>query len=236
MGVSNITRFPGGVSNVSDGNVFNNLKFPDFSNYHLLFDDFDKYTAAQWSVGGVNPVAPALAAGDGGILSMATTGASGDSNFVQQAANSFFVTQATGVVAGKAMGFRARGQVDNATLGLLAFGLQIPVAANNFLTPADGIFLRKPAADTNVYLVHRVGNAETLSAALGTIADATPFEVSFFYDGTTNIVAALNGTVKASITVPTLTAVGLRVTAGVQANSAAARTLLLDQLVAFKER
>jgi hypothetical protein len=132
--------------------------------------------------------------------------------------------------------FRARAQVDNATLALFSLGLQIPVAANNFLTAADGIYIRKPAADTNVYLVSRVGGVETLSAALGTVADATQFEVSFAYDGAGNITAALNGQVRASITPASTTAVGLRITAGVQANSAAARTMLLDQLVCYKER
>ncbi len=225
-----ITRYPNGVTNAFDNAIFTNLKIPDRTIYHEFVDDFDKYTAAQWSVGGVNPVAPALAAGDGGILSMATTGASGDSNYVQQAANAFFV------VAGKKMFFRARAQVDDATLAQFSLGLQIPVAANNFLTPADGIYIRKPAADTNVYLVSRVGSVETLSAALGVITAGTQFEVSFAYDGQGNIAAALNGQVKASITPAAITAVGLRVTAGVQAGSAVARTMLLDQLVAFKER
>lgn len=225
-----VTRYPNGVTNQFDNSIFTNLKVPDPSVYHPFFEDFDQFTAAQWSQGGVNPGATALAAGDGGILSMATTGASGDSNYIQQAANAWTFQ------SGKKLFFRVRGQLDDVTLGLLAFGLQIPVAANNFLTPADGIFLRKPAADTNVYLVSRVGSVETLSAALGVLTNATPFELSFAYDGQGNIAAALNGQVKASITPASLTAVGLRVTAGVQANSAAARTLLLDQLVCMKER
>lgn len=227
---NSVSRYPNGLTNKFENDIFANLKIPDVSCYHALYEDFDVYTAAQWSVGGVNPVAPALAAGDGGILSMATTGASGDSNYIQQAANAWTIA------AGKKFFFRARAQVDDATLALVALGLQIPVAGNNFLTPADGIFIRKPAADTNVYLVSRVGSVETLSAALGTITAGTQFEVSFAYDGQGNIAAALNGQVRASITPASITAVGLRVTAGVQANSAVARTMLFDQLVAYKER
>lgn len=223
-----ITRYPGGVTNVPDNSVFANLKVNDPSSYHAFFDDFDRYTAAQWVVGGVNPVAPALAAGDGGILSMATTGALNDSNFVSTAVPGF-------TLGTKRLFFRLRGQVDNATNAAMAAGFQVAVAGNNFLTPADGLFLRKPAADTNWYLVHRVGGVEILSAALGTIADATPFSVGLATDGQ-NVVGAVNDVVRGSITVPTFTAVALKVVAGVVSGTAAARTLLLDQLVAFKER
>lgn len=225
-----VSRFPNGVTNAFDNAVFTNLKVPDRSIYHEYFEDFDRYTAAQWVAGGVNPVAPALVAGDGGIISMATTGASGDSNFLQQ-----LVTAWT-FAAGKKVFFRARASVDDATLAQFSLGLQVAVAGNNFLTPADGVYIRKPAADTNVYLVSRVGSVETLSAALGVITAGTQFEVSFAYDGQGNIAAALNGQVKASITPASIAAVAMRVTAGVQAGSAVARTMLLDQLVCFKER
>lgn len=225
-----VSRYPNGVTNRFDNDVFANLKVPDRSIYHEFIEDFDRYTAAQWVAGGVNPVAPALAAGDGGIISMATTGASGDSNFLQQLVTAFTL------VAGKKVFFRARATVDDATLAQFALGLEVAVAGNNFLTPTDGVFLRKPAADTNVYLVSRVGGVETLSAALGAVVAATPFEVSFAYDGAGNIAAAFNGNVRASITPASIAAVAFRVTAGVQAGSAVARTMLLDQLFCAKER
>lgn len=225
-----VSRFPNGVTNKFDNDIFANLKVADRSIYHDYFEDFDRYTAAQWVAGGVNPVAPALVAGDGGIISMATTGASGDSNFLQQ-----LVTAWT-FAAGKKLFFRARATADDATLCQMAFGLQVAVAGNNFLTPTDGVFIRKPAADTNLYLVSRVGGVETLSAALGVITAAVPFEVSLAYDGQGNIAAALNGQVRASITPASIAAVAMRVTAGVQAGSAVARTMLLDQLVCIKER
>lgn len=231
-----VTRFQNGVTNAADNAPFNNLKVPDRTVYHEFNDDFDKYTAAQWAVGGVNPVAPVLAAGDGGILAMATTGANADSNYIQQAANAYFLTQGSAVVQGKRTGFKFRGILDDVTAGLLGAGLQIAVAANNFLTPADGLFLRKPAADTNIYLVHRVGGVEILSLAMGVLTNAVAFEAGFWYDGQTNVLGFLNGQNKVSITVPVLTAVGLRVTVGVQANTVAARTLSLDQLYAAKER
>lgn len=225
-----ITRFPNGSNNLLENDPFGNLIVNDRSLYHEMAEDFDKYTAAQWAVGGVNPVAPVLVAGEGGVLSMATTGAAADSNWIQG------LFTAWSVVAGKPLFFRIRATLDDVTAGVWAAGLQVTVAGNNFLTPTDGVFLRKPVADTNVYLVSRVGGVETLSASLGVLTNAVQFEADFFYDGLGNIVGGLNRQQKASITPASITAVALKHTVGVLANSVAARTLLLDQLVSMKAR
>lgn len=226
-----ITRFPNGVTNVAENDVLANLKIPDLSQYHLRYEDFDLYTAAQWVVGGAGaPVAPALVVGDGGLISLANSAADNDNNFIQQ-----LVTAWT-LVAGKKLSFIARAQVDDATQCDIALGLQIAVAANNFLTPADGIFLRKDDDALNFFLVSRVGGVETVSAAFGPIANATQFSVGFHYNGAGNIIASLNGVVRASITPASLTAVALRLTAGVQNGTAVSRTMLLDQVMIAKER
>lgn len=223
-------RYPYGVNNVSPHKIFNDLTIPDISGLHWFYEDFDKYTAAEWVVGGVNPVVAALAAGDGGILSMATTGAANDSNFIQQAATAWTLA------AGKQLWFKAIAQVDNASLAAMAFGLQVAVAANNFLTPTDGVFLRKAAAGTSVVLVSRVGSVETVTASLGNIADATKFDVEFYYDGKGSIWAGIGGNMTQVAVPAAITAVPLRITAGVLGSTAAARTMLLDQLYCVKER
>lgn len=227
----NITRWPNGFTNHSEDGVFGSLPVPDQARMHTYLEDFDRYTAAQWVVGGVGtPVAPLLVAGDGGILSLTNSAASGDNNWIQQAVTSWtFVT-------GKRVFFKCLATVDDATLAVFAAGLQVAVAANNFLTPADGVFIRKPAADTNVYLVSRVGGVETLSVALGVITSATQFNIELSYDGSGNIVAGLNGVVKASITPAAITAVPLKTTFGIQNGSAVIRVGLLDQLACYKER
>lgn len=224
-----ITRFPNGLNNVLDNGTLTNLKIPSLTSVHQFFEDFDRYTAAQWSVGGVNPVAPALAAGDGGVLSMATTGANGDSNFVQQAANAWTLSSSKRVFAS------FRFQVDSALNAAIAAGFQVTVAANNFLTPADGLFIRKAAAGTSFVLAHRVSGVEIVSSAFGTLADNTSIEISLASDGS-NVVAGVNGVNAVSITVPTYTVVVQRLTFGVQAGTAAARTALLDQIFAVKDR
>lgn len=224
-------RYPNGVTNNPPTDIFNRLVIPDISDLHFFLDDFDKYTAAQWVVGGVGtPVAPALVAGDGGVLSVANSAADNDNNWIQQ-----LVTAWT-FASTKQLWFRARGTIDDATQSDLAFGLQVAVAGNNFLTPTDGVFIRKDDDALTMVLVSRVGGVETASTTLGSLANATAFDLAFYYDGKGTISAALNNGQQRRITPAAITAVALRVTAGVQNGSAAARTLLLDQLYCVKER
>lgn len=227
---NSVVRFSGGVNNKFDNDVLASLKCNDRTIYHEYMNDFDLYTAAQWLVGGAGtPVAPALTSGDGGIISLTTTAAQNDSNYISAAAPSVILA------AGKRTFFKARAQVDSALNAAIALGLQMTVGSNNFLTPADGLYLRKPAADLNFYLVSRVGGVETLSAALGPIADATYFEVAFAYDGQGNVVGGIGGAAKASIT-STLTTATLKPVAGVLAGTAVLRTMLLDYLYVADER
>jgi hypothetical protein len=222
-----ITRFPGGVTNSPDNSPFANLKINNPGGYHAFFEDFDKYTAAQWTVGGVgSPVTPALAIGDGGILQLTTSAASGDSNFVQQFLAGWTLDSA------KRLFFSARFAFNTASLTAGAFGL-MNAAPAALLTPADGIFVRRDAAGTFT-LEHRIGGVATTSVSFGApMVDATFVDVSLATDGL-NVVAGINGQTGASITVPAFTAVNLKVTAGVANGTGALRIMSLDQLVCFK--
>lgn len=230
-----VTSFAGGVSTQKYPHPFMNLGFPDPGRFSTVWEEFNYYTAAQWTVGGAGaPVAPALVAGDGGILSMANSAADNDSNFISLGTAT--VTQFTHSST-KRLFFMARAQVDDATQCDMAFGLQVTVAANNFLTPADGIFLRKADDGLTFVMVSRVGGVETVSSAFGTVVAATKFEVCFTYEPHEGaFYAGFNGVLQASIRPTSVTAVGLRVVAGVQNGSAVARTMLLDTLLCAKER
>lgn len=230
-----VTGFPTGVSTRSSPHPFMNLGFPDPGRFNSVYEDFNYYTAAQWTVGGAGtPVAPALVAGDGGILSMANSAADNDSNFISLGTAT--VTQFS-FTSTKRMFFMARASVDDATQCDMAFGLQVTVAANNFLTPADGIFLRKADDGLTFVMVSRVGGVETVSSAFGTVVAATKFEACFCYEPHEGaFYAGFNGVMQASIRPTSITAVGLRVVAGMQNGSAVARTMLLDTLICAKER
>lgn len=227
------TRFPDGVNNVSPNNVLADLPIPDQGKGFLFLDDFTRYAAAEWVVGGVNAEVVALANGINGILSMATSAADNDNAYIQHGPATILPWSIT---AGKKSFFSARAQVDNATLCDMVFGFQVAVAADNFLTPTGGIFIRKLAGQTDFTLVSVQASIETVSGSLGAVVAGTPFEVSFYYDGKGRITAGLNGNVVVSITPSIIATGGTKITVGVQAGSAAVRTMLLDQLMCFKER
>lgn len=224
-------RYPNGVTNVAPQSVFNRLTIPDPTELHVFYEDFDQYTAAQWVVGGVGaPVAPALVAGEGGILSVVNSAADNDNNWIQQAVTAWSIQ------VNKQLWFRARVQVSDATQTDIALGLQIVVAANNFLTPADGIFLRKDDDALGIKFVSRIGGVETATANFFNIASNTQFSAQFYYDGNGNFLAGINDVVLGRLTPATITAVALKVTAGVQNGDAVARTMLVDQILCVKER
>jgi hypothetical protein len=225
-----ITRFPNGVNNFFDNQGFNNLKVPDSSVYHWFFEDFDKYTAAEWVTGGVGtPVAPLLVAGDGGLLQLSNSAASGDNNWLQQ------TLPAWNIVAGKKLFFRARLSINAVAFGAVVAGLQVAVAANNILTPTNGIFLRKSASNTGMELVSRSTSVETASATVGDYTGGQ-VDVFFAYDGNGNFIAGANNNPAVSITPAALPAGPLGIVVGVQNTSAASRVLVVDQIFVAKER
>src|SRR5262249_5851515 len=84
-----VTRYPGGITNSKVGSLLQDLKMPDPAFYHSIFDDFDKYTAADWVVTETDSGATeALAAGDGGLLLLQNTAANADLVSLQYAGGS----------------------------------------------------------------------------------------------------------------------------------------------------
>lgn len=237
MPVNNVSRFSGGLGNVLDNNIYANFGIPDRTLVHSFLEDFDLFLATMWTVGGVGTPTRALVAGDGGILAIANSAAGADNSWIQ---GSIGYTPA----ATRRLYFRARASVDDATNAVVALGLQIAVAANNFLTPVNGIFFLKSAAQTGMVLRNRAASVTTDTASLGAVVAAQQFEVAFAIDLGTNVIAAAfqantalgPAPIVATLTPAALPVVGLGVVAGCQNGTAVIRTLNLDQIFAAKER
>jgi len=237
MSINNVSRFPIGLNNLADNDPLANIILEDRTRMHSFLEDFDLFLATMWTVGGVGTPTRALAAGDGGILSISNSAANADNSWIQ---GSIGYTS----VATKRLFFRARAQVDDASLAVAVLGLQIAVAANNFLTPVNGIFFLKAAAQTGIVLRNAAASVNTDSVSLGTVVSGQQFEVAFSLDTGANIMAiafqpnTANGPaqVVATITPLALPAVAMGVVAGCQNGSAVIRTMLLDQIFAAKER
>ena len=63
----------GGPGNVIETNLFSDLPQPDPTRFHTYFEDFDYYTAADWTVTTTVTSTQALTSADGGVLLLAFT-------------------------------------------------------------------------------------------------------------------------------------------------------------------
>src|SRR3954466_5348561 len=84
-----MTRYPNGLSTRGSRDPFGAYTHPDDTDQHLYRDDFNSYTAGDWTITVVGSSTPALTAGDGGLLAIATSASSGDSAFMQKTIGSF---------------------------------------------------------------------------------------------------------------------------------------------------
>jgi len=230
-----VTRFPNGVTNLPVSDIFNSLNEPDPSIYVRDFDDFVNYLVTDWNaVSGVGTPVRAVQAGFGGLLRVQTSAASGDNSYLQRNNPNFQVITGT---TPKPFYFECRiAQTDDATNGVFVAGLQIAVAANNFLTPVNGIFFRKSAAQTGLELVSRAASVETTTGNIFTIVAATAYKFQFFFDGIDSLWAAVNGNTLAKLTPAALPSVLMGPTVGIQAGTAVVRNMDIDQLLTLQER
>lgn len=229
---SSVTRLPNGIGNVSDVDIFNALHEPDEGQYIRSFDDFSQvvFAAANYTTGGVGTPTRAAQAGVGGLVRLSGSAASGDNSWLQS-------NLAYQPIVGKKLYFSARlAQIDDATNGAYVAGIQVAVAANNFLTPANGIFFRKSAAQTGWELVSRAASVETTTGTILTAAAATAYRLQFFFDGVDSIWAAINGAVLARITPAALPAAPMGAVFGEQNGTAVARNMDVDQYQVYQER
>lgn len=229
------TRFPSGVTNVASTSDTGMLGMPDPTRFHTFFDDFDRYTAADWVIQtvetGTGSATEALTDGDGGLFLITNDDADNDADFFQTIAEGFLME------AGKPAWFKCRFKVSNATQSDVVFGLQIRDTTP--LDVTDGIYFLKADDATSISLICRK-NATTgsTSVAVGNLADDTYITLGWYYDGVDSVKGYVNdvhaGTVSA--TSDFLPDTELTVSFGVQNGSAGAKTMTVDYVYAAKKR
>jgi hypothetical protein len=194
---------------------------------HAFTQDFDRYAAAEWVVTKVGTGTNALSTIDGGALLLTTTTASGD-NVLHQLTTETFSWDST-----KKLYCAARLKVDNATNAQWLFGLQITDTTP--FAVSDGIWFDKPAAATAVGFHVAKASTQTDVTGIATQANDTFNVYEFYYDGSTMsyFVDGVKLGVVPTTNIPTRT---LTVSFGVQAGTAAARTMTVDLVECLKER
>lgn len=246
MSFSKPVRYPKGVSNQPSYSPLGDFPIPSPLAAHVLVDDFDNYTAAQWTVT-TTTGSTALTAGNGGLVIQSTAATLNDIQANVKTPAAF------APVAGQGVWFMWRGQLANASDCTMQVGLQ---TGGTFLAPTDGIFFTKAAAATSVSLVVRAaGTSTTVAIPTFAFANATNAMLAYYYDGRQIVAWAANspstgvpvtnpGTSNSlsvyTATIGTQTLTNLPTAAlspafGLSAGSAAVRTMTTDYILAANE-
>ena len=230
------TRFPSGVTNVAKTAPLGMFGMPDPTQWHVFFDDFDRYVAGDWTIttteAGAGSASEALTDADGGVLLITNDAADNDADFFNKVGESFLMA------AGKRAFFKARFKVSDATQSDFVIGLQITDTTP--LSATDGIFFQKDDGDANldVYCRKDATTGSTSATAIHTMVDDTYVEVAWAYDGVDEVKVFVDGahvsTLDGSSTY--LPDTELTVSFGIQNGEAVSKTMSLDYILAAKER
>jgi hypothetical protein len=196
---------------------------------HIWFDDFDKFTAGDWTVTAVGSGTSAISNADGGVLLLTNAAADDDSRFLQWTRETFRFA------AGKKLWFKARIQVSDATQSDFVLGLQITDTTP--LAVTDGVYFRKDDGDANLDFVVIKDSTATTATAASTITAATWTELAFYYDGRTKILVYKDDNLIATSAVTNLVDdEELTISFGVQNGEAVAKTMSIDYILVAKQR
>jgi hypothetical protein len=233
MGNISNTRFPYGLTNVGETDLFSDMVQPDPTLFHTYLNDFDTYTAGDWTVTETDAAATqALTAGDGGLLLITNTAADNDLVALQKNPAAFTFT------AGKKTFFRCRFKVSDATQSDLVFGLQVVDATP--LDVTDGIYFVKADGVATVNFICRkdASTGSTTASAVATLADDTFVELGFYYDGQSRVAYEVNGSVLGSLDASStfLPDAICTVSFALQNGEAVAKTMTVDYVYVAKER
>ena len=226
-----VTRLPNGVGNHPDNHPLANLPLLDPAVSHTFFEDFDKFSAGDWTITGVGAGSQVLQSGEGGLLRLLTAGADNDSEFLANSILSYTVAQGSFDV-----GFGCSFESPEAVQNDITFGLADPGG----LLPADGIVFQKDDDAALIDILVRSGSA-TVASALGiaTFVLNTRTALEFFYNARTNILTfGVNGVPGGQIDLDGVALpVGLLAPSfGIQNGSAAVNTLDVDYIMASRLR
>lgn len=227
------TRFPSGVTNVTKTSNLGHYGQPDPSKWHTYFDDFDTFTAADWTIttteAGAGAATEALTDADGGVLLVTNDDADNDADFFNKVGESFLFE------AGKRMIFKARFQVSDATQSDIVIGLQITDTTP--LAVSDGVYFQKDDGDASLDFHVAKDSTATDTTALATLADATWVTVGFGYDGKSDIGIFVNDVqVSSSVTTNLPDDEEMTISFGIQNGEAVAKTMSIDYIFCAKER
>lgn len=241
------SRTPNGLTNAAPWQTLADAGFLDPSFAHVDFDDFNVYTAGDWTITKVGTGTVAAAAGDGGNILLTTTAGIADAIYMQRPVEGFKLK------AGKDTFIKFAGTLADITLPNFMFGLVNTNTAP--FTSTDGVSIRKLAGSGALQLAVGVGGVNTFVnfPANCVLVAGVPFELGVHVDSQGNVYGYFNPTTGsnpisaaaaastqsrgpvAKITTTLPTAV-LNPTFALLNSTAAAKTLTVDYLLAATHR
>lgn len=226
-------RFPSGVTNVAADSLTGQIGFLDPTKWHVFFDDFDRFVAADWTIttteAGAGSATEALTDGDGGLLLVTNDAADNDADFFQKVGESFLFQ------TGKRLVFKARFKVSDATQSDFVIGLQITDTTP--LDVSDGVFFIKDDGDANLDFHVEKNGTQTSATAIATVVNDTFLEVGFYFDGKSSVKYYVDDVHKGTLATTNLPDDEvLTISFGLQNGEAVAKTMTLDYLLCAKER
>jgi hypothetical protein len=225
-------RFPNGVTNVASQKTFGQMPLLDPTKAHVYFNDFDHFTAADWTIttteAGAGSATEALGDADGGVLVITNDAADNDADFFQKVGESFKFT------AGKKLVFKARFKVSDATESDWVMGLQITDTTP--LAVSDGVWFQSDDGDANVDFHVSASSTATDVTALTTLANDTYVELGFYYDGVSEVEYFVNDVKYGHTAVTNLPSTELTISFGIQNGEAVAKVMTVDYILVAKER
>lgn len=225
-------RFTSGVTNRAKTNALSMLGMPDPTRYHTWFDDFDKYTAGDWTLttveAGAGSATEAIGNEDGGVLVITNDNADDDSDFFQWTRETFKFE------SGKDVWFKARFKVSDATQSDFVMGLQITDTTP--LAVSDGVYFRKDDGDANLDCVVIKDGTATTATAAATLANNTYYEMAFYFDGKAIYWYLDNRQIAESVLTNLPDDEELAISFGIQNGEAVAKIMSVDYILVVKER
>jgi hypothetical protein len=227
------TRYTNGVATVPKHNPLGYFGMPDPTEFHVFFDDFDTFTAGDWTIttteAGAGSATEALTDGDGGLLLITNDAADNDLDFFQKVGESFKFA------AGKKLWYKARFKVSDATQADFVIGLVI--TDTTLLDVTDGVFFQKDDGDANLDFHVEKDNTATSATAVHTVVADTFLTVAFYYNGADKVHYFVDNVEKGYSAVTNLPDdEELTVTFGIQNGEAVAKTMTIDYIFVAKER
>lgn len=156
--------------------------------YHQYFNDFESFTAGDWSINtvetGANSATEAISNERGGVLVLTNDIADDDADWLQWTKETFKWT------SGKRMHFKSRMKLNEKLQSEFVMGLQITDTTP--LDASDGIYFRKLDGVDDVYLVV-VKNGTESTLKVHDLVDDTYVVLEWLYDGGDHIKAFVDG-------------------------------------------